>query len=115
MEIEKFKKYLKRQGLSNSTVESYCCTLRLFEREGFKWTFEDICKWKEIQMQNHKPGTVNIRIHALNKYAEYSKARWRLKPVKVQMVCGKSDDNGTIPKAMQLSARRRQPQMVGRR
>ena len=85
MEIEKFRRYLKRKGLSNSTVESYCNTLSLYEREGFKWTFDDVCRYKEIQMQNHKPGTVNIRVHALNKYAEYSKARWRLKPVKVQM------------------------------
>lgn len=84
MEIEKFRRYLKRKGLSASTVESYCNTLSLYEREGYKWTFDDACKWKEIQMQNHKPGTVNIRVHALNKYAEYSKARWRLKPVKIQ-------------------------------
>ena len=84
MEKEKFRTWMKRRGLSNSTVSSYVNTLELFERDGFRFTFEDACRYKELQMQQNKPGTVNIRIHALNKYAEYSKARWRLKPVRIQ-------------------------------
>ena len=84
MEKEKFRTWMKRRGLSNSTVSSYVNTLELFERDGFRFTFEDACRYKEVQMQSCKPGTVNIRVHALNKYAEYSRARWRLKPVRVQ-------------------------------
>ena len=84
MENQNFKKWLKRKGLSESTVSSYINTLRLYEQEGFSFSFDNACRWKELQMQNHKPGTVNIRIHAINKYAEYTKTRWRLKPVKVQ-------------------------------
>ena len=84
MEKEKFRTWMKRRGLSNSTVSSYVNTLELFERDGFRFTFEDACWYKEMQMQSCKPGTVNIRVHALNKYAEYSRARWRLKPVRVQ-------------------------------
>ena len=84
MEKEKFKIYLKRKGLSKSTITTYANTIALYERECYKWTFEEACRYKEIQMQTHKPGTVNTRIHALNKYAEFSRVRWRLKPVKVQ-------------------------------
>ena len=82
--MDKFRAWMRRKGLSQSTISSYINTLELYKREGFKWTFDDVCKWKELQMQNHKPGTVNIRIHAINKYAEYSKFKWHLKPVKVQ-------------------------------
>ena len=85
MDNQNFKKWLKRKGLSESTVSSYINTLRLYEREGFSFSFDNACRWKELQMQNHKPGTVNIRIHAINKYAEYTKTRWRLKPVKITL------------------------------
>ena len=50
----------------------------------YKWTFADACEWKENEMRRVKPATVNIRIHAINRYAEYTKTRWRLKPIKVQ-------------------------------
>lgn len=85
MEVDKkYKAWLKRQGRSNSTIESYFTSLRLYFEAGFSWSFEDACLWKEKEMQRVKPATVNLRIHAINSYCAYTRVRWRLKPVKVQ-------------------------------
>lgn len=85
MEVDKkYSVWLRRQGRSKSTISSYTATLRLYFERGFVWTWTDACRWKEEEMQRVKPATVNIRVHALNAYATYTKVRWRLKPVKVQ-------------------------------
>lgn len=81
---KKFARWLERQGKSKSTISSYSNSLFLYFSRGYKWTFEDACLWKEQEMQRCKPATVNLRIHAINTYAQYSRTRWRLKPVKVQ-------------------------------
>lgn len=39
MEKEKFRTWMKRGGLSNSTVSSYVNTLELFERDGFRFSY----------------------------------------------------------------------------
>ena len=78
-----FEKWLKRKGLSTGTAVSYAMSMEYYFRE-YKWTFADACEWKENEMRRVKPATVNIRIHAINRYAEYTKTRWRLKPIKVQ-------------------------------
>ena len=81
---KKYAAWLRRQGRSKSTISSYSNSLRLYFEAGYRWTFEDACLWKESEMQRVKPATVNIRIHALNTYAQFTRVRWRLKPVKVQ-------------------------------
>lgn len=81
---KKYVAWLRRQGRSKSTVSSYTNSLRLYFEAGYRWTFEDACLWKESEMQRVKPATVNIRIHAINTYAQFTRVRWRLKPVKVQ-------------------------------
>lgn len=85
--MEKDKKYeswLKRQGKSNSTIDSDSTSLRLYFEAGYHWTFEDACTWKEKEILRVKPATVNIRIHAINSYAQFTRVRWRLKPIKLQ-------------------------------
>lgn len=79
-----FEKHLKEKGLSTSTCCSYSNSLKLFFEQGYKWTYEDACRWKEDEQQKCKPATINIRIHAINRYAEFTHVRWRLKPVKIQ-------------------------------
>ena len=80
----KFSAWLRRHGRARSTAEAYCTSVRLYFEQGYRWTFEDACRWKEEEISRVKPATVNIRVHAINAYADYSRTRWRLKPVKVQ-------------------------------
>ncbi len=84
MVLEGYIRHLKRKGRSKSTIVSYTSIISNYLKT-YKWTFDDACRWKEESMQRLKPSSVNIGVHALNSYAEYTKVRFRLKPVKVQM------------------------------
>lgn len=81
---KKFASWLARSGKSASTVQGYVSAMRLYFERGYKPTYEDACRWKEDEQKRVKPASVNLRIHAINAYAQWTKARWRLKPVKVQ-------------------------------
>lgn len=79
-----FSIWLRRSGKSEATVSSYTSSMRLYFQAGFTWSWGDACKWKEEEMRRVRPATVNIRIHAINAFATYTKSRWRLKPVRIQ-------------------------------
>ena len=78
-----FRRWLGKTGKSEATINSYSASLRLFF-EKHTWTWLDACRWKEEEIGHVKPATLNLRIHAINRYAEFVKTKWRLKPVKVQ-------------------------------
>lgn len=80
-----FSKWLERRNLGTQTVTSYTSAIRLYFASGYDWTYEDACRWKEDEIGWVKPATLNLRIHAINRYAEFTKSKWRLKPVKVQL------------------------------
>lgn len=80
----KFYSWLLKSGKSKSTAESYVGALRLYFERGYSWTYESACKWKEDEICRVKPTSVNLRIHAINAFARYTKVRWKLKPVKLQ-------------------------------
>lgn len=84
MEIQGFERYLKKRGRSKSTIISYTSVIRNYLKQ-YRLNFDDACRWKEESMQRLKPASVNLGIHALNSFAEYNKAKFRLKPVKIQM------------------------------
>ena len=85
VDLKRFGAWLKRKGRSKSTIASYVNALDLYFRSGYRWTFQDACLWKERAMHDSKPATVNLRVHAINACADFSRVRWRLKPVKVQV------------------------------
>ena len=85
VDLKRFGAWLKRKGRSESTIASYVNALDLYFRSGYRWTFQDACLWKERAMHDSKPATVNLRVHAINACADFSRVRWRLKPVKVQV------------------------------
>ena len=58
--------------------------MRLYFQRGYKWSYEDACRWKEDEQKRVKPASVNLRINAVNQYAQWQRSRWRLKPVKLQ-------------------------------
>ena len=60
-----------------------------------------LCMWKEAETRRVSAGTVNLRIHALNKYSEYLRLRFRLKPLKVD-VPDYIDDEITVPMYQRL-------------
>ena len=83
-DMRRFEAWLRRQSLSRSTVDGYAGAMRFYFARGYRWSYEDACRWKEDEMNRVRPATVNIRIHAINRYAQWMHARWRLKPVRIQ-------------------------------
>ena len=81
---KKFTEWLRRHGRAKSTAEAYCNAMKCYFGQGYGWSYDEACRWKEEEMSRVKPATVNIRVHAINAFADYSRTRWRLKPVKVQ-------------------------------
>ena len=84
-DIKKFRHWMKGKGLSKATIESYGNTIRLYHAQGYKMETASLCLWKEEETRRVSAGTVNLRIHALNKYAEHLHLRFRLKPLKVDI------------------------------
>ncbi len=84
-DIKSFQAFLKRQNLSKSTIGTYSNLVSYFYEQGYTFNFENCCKWKEEQQRVCKPGTVNVKIHAMNRYCEFMRVRFRLKPVKMQV------------------------------
>ena len=76
---------MKGKGLSKATVETYSRAVERFFSSGYKLDSSSMCEWKEMEARMVSAGTVTLRIHALNKYCEYQRVRFRLKPLKVDV------------------------------
>ena len=80
-----FESYLKRNNLSDNTVEVYLWTVKYFEENYDGITKENLLAYKGYLMEHFKPKTVNLRIQAMNKYLAFlGKEQLRIKAVKVQ-------------------------------
>ena len=83
--IEKFEIWLKANGYASATISSYTASVRLYLASGYKMSISDLCKWKETETGRVSAGTVSLRIHALNKFAECLGLDIRLKPLRVDV------------------------------
>ena len=84
-DIKKFMKWMKGRNLSGSTIETYAHAVSYYLQQGYRMETASLCEWKEAESRRVSAGTVTLRIHALNKYAEFLHLRFRLKPLKVDI------------------------------
>ena len=96
--MESFKSHLERSGLSQNTVSSYMETVRFFLSRYGKVNPETLAEYKTWLIDNYKPKTVNLRLHAINRYLRYiRKESYILKGIKeggktsLENVIGKAD------------------------
>ena len=83
--LTKFKRFLEKNDLSESTITSYVWTINHFTTQHEKIDRENLLAYKGWLIELFKPQTVNLRLQALNKFLEFiGKGRMRLKFVKVQ-------------------------------
>ena len=69
--MEKYRKYLVKEGLAGNTVESYVWTARQFLNTYGKPTMRRVLLYKESLTARYRPQTINLRLIALGKYLEY--------------------------------------------
>lgn len=85
MKSNEFREYLKKLSRSETTINSYCNAIRLYQKAGYRFTFENACAWKERQIETMNPNTVNARIYALNAYSNFIGTGWQLTPLKIMV------------------------------
>jgi len=88
MEVHKSMKYetwLKRNNLSDSTIQNYVWTADFFEKRYPEVSKVNLLLYREFLIENYSPATVNVRILGINKYLEYlNKSKLKLRCVKIQ-------------------------------
>ena len=100
-EMKRFRRWMKGKGLSAATIETYIASVRYYHQQGYKMETASLCQWKEEEIRRVSAGTVNLRIHALNKFSEFLHLRFRLKPLKID-VPDYVDDEITVPMYQRL-------------
>ena len=84
-DLSSYEKWLGRQELSENTIKAYMSTAVYYTGHYSFITKPKLKQFKKDLMDSYKPNTVNARIHAINKYLEYSnKKSFMLKTVKQQ-------------------------------
>lgn len=84
VDLQKFESLLKNSSLSENTRKSYISSVTHFSTIYDDVNSENVNKYKLECLKNKSPGTVNLRLHALAKYAELLKLDVEIKFVKVQ-------------------------------
>ena len=67
----KFQSFLERSGFAKNTVSAYVETVRLFLARYGRVSEKSLCDYKVFLIEHYKPKTVNLRLHAINKYLEF--------------------------------------------
>lgn len=83
-EEQRFKRYLKKEDLSDNTILGYTWTLKYFLTNYQSVTNDTLLSYKGYLMANFTPATANQRIQAINKYLKFINYKYHIKSVKVQ-------------------------------
>ncbi|MDR0420285.1 MAG: tyrosine-type recombinase/integrase [Prevotellaceae bacterium] len=82
--IVKFREYLKKKELSNSTIVSYVWTANYYLLYYGNFSRGNLLAYKNWLIKNYRPQTVNARLQGLNKFLEFAKKpHLKIKFVKV--------------------------------
>lgn len=80
-----FETFLRKNNLSENTIDVYLWTVRYFEEHYNGISSENLLAYKGYLTENFKPKTVNLRIQAMNRYLDFlSKEKLKIKAVKIQ-------------------------------
>lgn len=83
-EVQRFRRYLKKEDLSDNTILGYTWTLKYFLTNYQKITNDTLLSYKGYLMANFAPATANQRIQAMNKYLKFVSYKYHIKSVRVQ-------------------------------
>lgn len=85
MELNTFERVLRQENYAENTIVAYMYAIRDYYTRFSHLNKENLLIYKSLLIESNKPGTVNLRIQALNKYLRsIGKNKLQLKAVKVQ-------------------------------
>jgi site-specific recombinase XerD len=83
--IKEFQNFLEKSNLSKNTVASYVTTVNIFQNRHKTFTHRTLARYKCSLVELYKPATVNLRLHAINRYLGFiKKEKLRQQFVKIQ-------------------------------
>lgn len=87
--LEKFKLYLMENERARNTIDAYTTSIKEFFKEYDTLCKENMLAFKAKQLEKWKPGTVSLRIVALNCFCDFlGHPEWRVKKVRIhKAVC----------------------------
>lgn len=83
-EVQRFKKYLKKEDMSENTIHGYTWVVRYFLETYHTVSIDTLLAYKGYLIADFAPATANQRIQAINKYLRFINFKYQLKSVKVQ-------------------------------
>lgn len=83
-EVKRYKRFLKKDDVSENTIISYCWTLEYFLSTYRNINTNTVIQYKNYLIANFAPTTANQRMQAMNKYFAWNNIKQHMKSVKVQ-------------------------------
>lgn len=82
--IEKFREKLNDSSLSENSKKAYVTGLRHYAYFFSEVNSENVARYKSACLSRLSPGTINLRLHALTKYAELNDISLDVRYIRVQ-------------------------------
>lgn len=83
-EVQRFKRFLKKEEMSENTILGYTWTVDYYLKNYGVITTDSLLAYKGYLVAGYAPTTVNQRIQAINKYLRFVNYKYHLKSIKVQ-------------------------------
>ena len=71
-DIEGFKKWLNKKGMSQNCIDTYSTHIKLFFQEYEKMNIENLSKYEKAINDKFSPKTINLKACAMSKYFKYT-------------------------------------------
>ena len=85
MKMKTFERVLRQENYAENTIVAYLYAVRDFYSRFATLDKSNLLAYKALLMDSYKPGTVNLRIRAMNKYlSTIDRSELQIKSVKVQ-------------------------------
>ena len=83
-ELKQFGEFLKGHNLSDNTVYNYSCTVSCYFKNYASINERNLGKYKLELLENYKPKSINLKLQAIKKFAEFKNLNVNVKFIKIQ-------------------------------
>ena len=85
-DLEGFRLWLQENERSENTIQSYLHAVEMYFKDYPELTRQAVIAWKSDLSKQYQTSTVNLRLNAIKKYAEFEEILIPVKQLKVQRI-----------------------------